>query len=51
MNGDKTPYLQDGIFVSLGNFIFDTVLLLVELGVIFSSLWSLNKMRREEVTT
>lgn len=33
VKGDKHPYLRDGIFVDPGNFIFDIVLLIAELGL------------------
>lgn len=51
VKGDETPYLHDGIFVSLENIMFDLVLLLVELGVISFSLLSFIKIKQKETTT
>lgn len=34
IEGDSSPYLEDGIFVEFGNFIFDIILFIVELGLI-----------------
>ncbi|MBC8117737.1 MAG: hypothetical protein H7062_25385 [Candidatus Saccharimonas sp.] len=44
--GDRWPYLRDGIFVSAENFIFDFLLLNVELGVAIFMVRALIRSRR-----
>jgi hypothetical protein len=43
--GDPWPYLRDDVFVSGGNFVFDFVLLGVELGVAGVMAWQLWRLR------
>jgi hypothetical protein len=43
--GDPQPYRRDGIFVSLGNFLFDVVLLALELGTAGLMGWQLWRLR------
>ena len=45
LSGDGWAYLRDDIFVSVGNFAFDGILLVAEIGVAFAMLVGLNRNR------